>query len=1446
MSEKIGLEAVLQDRAFQAALSSYMSGLDRMQRGTEQAAGGIGSTFGRLGDTIQNALSSAMGFLTANVIQRGLDALGNLVNEAYDAVAAHERLGMSLEALVAREIKYSSAVEKVQTVGQARVSLTEKEQNELAKLKDRYDDLSYTIPATEEKVKQYVNSGKHADALNQEQIHRLNELKEEYANVGTRIAELTAKDGALVNVTKKSIEYQINMNQALAMAGPKAKELLNWIERLGIESPFTSEDIGQAFRLSMAYGFTTDEAKRLTQALTDFAAGSGQTSEVTKRIALSLGQIKAAGKVSGMELRELANAGIPVKQILANAFGVTTAELVEMQEKGLVPADKALEAIVKTLEEDFGGTAKRQAISLAGLKASLEELRTISIRELFGGIFDVLQPKLAALVNLMSSDQFRAGLNAIGKSLGASLLQGLTALERMVAVVGPVFEQIGRGGPTSVKWEAFMPEDLASRVYRVAQSVEDLLTGFKRLSQGDVWGAVNLGISSLLELGDAAGLPIPYLEALGTEFSLMRDILMAVFGTGKAIVDDFATNFATRFGLISQTITVVADAVSRIFLAGVLAMRRAWDENGEAIMSRTREAFETIRAIILSVIDTVAPYIQSWAREAQVVFEQIWPTIAEIVVNAIEIIQDIINAVLPRILNFWHEHGADLMRIVDNTFQWVLGTIRTVINVVAGIIRAVLDVIHGDWAGAWEEIKNVLDLVWIWIKDTVSRGIENVKSILQVAWDTIGPTVTKAWNGFVTTIANKILEIVGKIETFASDVATTLEKLPGRMVSIGEDVIQGFLDGMKNLWGDVLKWINDKLGSLPEPVRKVLGIASPSTIMAQIGREFIEGFLVGLDEKKVELYQAVAELGSTIAQAIGDWADLAQRFGRGWTATGLATTIDRFIADITAAMEKLAPALKNIHDKLLHGSEQATKATVELVNDLFGMFQAVQDGLTALGQTGGMPDLTHWVAWLGTTMTTLVTKLNDLAKTLGPEALGAAAQAGLLVSAVFAPIEQITQAMTSVAQHVVAANPLESILAWIGEMRVMGKELLNRWGAWMAEQYQTAAKAAEAGKAVAAVYAPIEEISKNMQIVSQHLPSRDPLAAILAWIAEMRTMGRELLARWANWTVEQFQQAAAAARAGAAVAAVFAPIQQIADGMTAIINLPAMQPGVIETNTAKLLSFVSKFIQSMVIIASKFTSEGLTAVTTFSTSAGQAFSMASGALSALGAIADLATAYISPPKVDTIVNIMLYLLQSLAWLAYQLAPELITAAAIFAQYAGGVFDFFKTAADALNEIATKAIPDQKKIDAFVSALAHVYNDFATAVGISQGINAALGELGGNLGIPIIGLPALPAPPTRPQAPQGGWGAYAGRPSGGGGGAAGGTIQDLAPLALNHIADMLVRTVTLPIVTAIVMPQRLESLARAAGGGGNNYTLQIYTSAKYEPIVADFAMLQALG
>jgi len=232
-----------------------------------------------------------------------------------------------------------------------------------------------------------------------------------YERLGQSINALTAKQALLSGSAS-------NMTQALAQTKTQSKELLAWIEKLAIQSPFRQDDVANAFRLSMALGFSTKEAQRLTGAMLNFATATGQGGETIERINRALGQMRTKGKVSLEEINQLTEAGVDAMRILRDATGKTGEALYKDISKGAISADFAINAIIEDTEKLYAGAGDAAATSMSGLLSSLSEVQDIIGRTLFTGVFEQLAGPLAALTTIVTAPEFKAGLESWSATLG--------------------------------------------------------------------------------------------------------------------------------------------------------------------------------------------------------------------------------------------------------------------------------------------------------------------------------------------------------------------------------------------------------------------------------------------------------------------------------------------------------------------------------------------------------------------------------------------------------------------------------------------------------------------------------------------------------------------------------------------------------------------------------------------------------------------------------------------------------------------------------------------------------------------------------------------------------------------------------------------------------------------------------------------------------------------
>lgn len=105
--------------------------------------------------------------------------------------------------------------------------------------------------------------------------------------------------------------------EALKKAQLATEELVKWTSKLAVSTIYDASSILDVYTLAMAYNFTSDSARNLTEAVLDFATGMGLGDTEMRRVIENFGQLRAQGKITGTELRDLARgAFVPVNDVL--------------------------------------------------------------------------------------------------------------------------------------------------------------------------------------------------------------------------------------------------------------------------------------------------------------------------------------------------------------------------------------------------------------------------------------------------------------------------------------------------------------------------------------------------------------------------------------------------------------------------------------------------------------------------------------------------------------------------------------------------------------------------------------------------------------------------------------------------------------------------------------------------------------------------------------------------------------------------------------------------------------------------------------------------------------------------------------------------------------------------------------------------------------------------
>ena len=230
-------------------------------------------------------------------------------------------------------------------------------------------------------------------------------------------------------------------------SGEKANAFLQDLQDFAAATPFEFTELQDASRRMLAFGFSAESVLPMLTDIGDAVSGLGLGSVGVNRVTLALGQMQAKAKVSGQEMMQLTEAGIPAWRYLAESMGLTTAEVMKLSERGLIPADQAIQAILAGMREDFGGMMAKQAQTAAGQLSNLKDEVTFLAADLgeellpvFKDMVDVAKDAVAAFSGLSPETQKSilviGGIAAVsGPALTA--LGGLASAARGLIAVLP-------------------------------------------------------------------------------------------------------------------------------------------------------------------------------------------------------------------------------------------------------------------------------------------------------------------------------------------------------------------------------------------------------------------------------------------------------------------------------------------------------------------------------------------------------------------------------------------------------------------------------------------------------------------------------------------------------------------------------------------------------------------------------------------------------------------------------------------------------------------------------------------------------------------------------------------------------------------------------------------------------------------------------------------------
>lgn len=748
------------------------------------------------------------------------------------------------------------------------------------------------------------------------------------------------------------------------------------------------DEIHNRAKLAASMGLTGKDAAQAGKLAGDlyvsgFGESTAETGEIVRRVSQDLNM-----GVNAVDFKPIATKVATISEVMDQEIGGTTKAVSNLMRNGLAKsADEALDVVAAGFTngvdkgEDFLDTLNEYGAPLArlgldgpkavgllsqGLRAGARDadfvadaLKEFSIRAIDGSTVAA-----AGYEELgMSAEEMTA---KIAKG-GTEAEQGLSlVLERLRNTEDPVKRNAAAVALFGTKAEdladslfALNPETAVQSLGKVkgaAQQMADTMhhnaaakvEGFKRKLEMGFTNAAASAITSFEGLGQKLA---PAFQAIGTVIGPFVQGLQIV---GQKIRTSFETG-AARTALdqltakLSGIWAIVGPALQQFVVFFRTTLMPIFQElwlKAQPVLVQLWQTFMTYLDFIKVAIQTFVTVVQFlWQMFGETILQYVkgaWDAIWQVISGVLSVIQGLYNVFIGIFTGNWSKAWTGVKQIFSGVWDVIAGIFSAVMNTIKLVLKLALDAFVGLWRLQWNLIKSVFNSIVNGIIGFFSGAMGNLRSTASSAVSSVKNFFVSGFQSLYSAVRDKVSSVVGVVREIPGHVSGALSGLAGTLTGIGRNIIQGLVNGIRGSLGAVMSAARAIVDQIPGPIKKALGIHSPSRVMAEIGKWITEGLVKGMTGGSKSIEATTKKLHELVTKA----------FNAKEMTKGASDVLHDYISRQNKTLLFLAKARENIQERITAANEKLAdlkKAKADMASSVadktngFGAFMGVLD-----------------------------------------------------------------------------------------------------------------------------------------------------------------------------------------------------------------------------------------------------------------------------------------------------------------------------------------------------------------------------------------------------------------------------------------------------------------------------------------------------------------------
>lgn len=272
----------------------------------------------------------------------------------------------------------------------------------------------------------------------------INTIKRSLQMIGVAVAAGSAAVGYLLNKAGENEQTKIAFETMLGSA-ELAEQKLNELKEFALKTPFELVGLQDAAKRLMAYGFEADKLIPTISALGDISSGVGK--DKLPLLILALGQVRAAGKLTGMELRQFTENGVPMLEQLSKTLGKPVKEIQAMVSKGKIGFGDVEKALFSLTQEGgrFFNLMEKQSHSLLGMFSNFQDWLGMLAVDIGNDLLPLAKELLGEFLGWANANReiIKTNLTEFMRNVTDMVVGLINVLKALYMVMNPVAQAFG-------------------------------------------------------------------------------------------------------------------------------------------------------------------------------------------------------------------------------------------------------------------------------------------------------------------------------------------------------------------------------------------------------------------------------------------------------------------------------------------------------------------------------------------------------------------------------------------------------------------------------------------------------------------------------------------------------------------------------------------------------------------------------------------------------------------------------------------------------------------------------------------------------------------------------------------------------------------------------------------------------------------------------------------